>query len=130
MIATRLNRALKTEQQEFKKLCLVLLCVGTFMYLLNVKLLVILSLIYVVIIWRNMMVENQRIFTCGNKYTSFLILNYLAGKSNSTEISDVVAEEYNNLDQSTRNKINHRLDFILLLLYSVPVIIYYYWTIK
>lgn len=130
MIATRLNRALKTEQHDFVKLCLVLVTLSAIgYYVFKVKLVAIIVLSTIVIIIRNMQVEHSRIFTCGNKYKTFLILPYLAGLSNSTEISDKVAEDWNNLDQESRKKICFKLDIILMLLYSIPILIYYYFVI-
>lgn len=126
MIATRLNKALKTEQDEFYKLCLVLFIICGLLIFGGAPIITVLLIAHCGIIVWNMYVEYNRIFTCGNKYKSLLVLYYLAGKSNSYEISDQIAEEFNNLDHDSRQKICFKLDIILLLMYSLPIIFIYF----
>lgn len=123
MIATRLNRALKVERNQHRNLCLVLVIIGGLAYLSQVQLDVIVGILILVCILHEYLIEKSRLLSCGNKYDRLLTLEYLAFRSGSSEISDKIAEEWNNLPKSTRQQKELLLDLLMISFYIIPTVI-------
>lgn len=126
MIATRLNRSLKAERVQHKNLSLVVAIIGGLAYLSRVPLDIIIGITILVFILHEHLIEKSRLLSCGNKYGKLLTLEYLAIRSGSTEISDKIADEWNNLPKATRIKIEFILDVSLVSMYILPVLLMMY----